>query len=365
MGIEKSRLEQWKSIPCLRNMRRPIAIVAIAALHIGNGLAAEDRAEAVLEKFRPVKPCAAAIAWAQTKKIPLNQVDSIVDGEALTPGDSITGLVTLHEKGARQMQWIVYSEIVAAGPKDDIGKKAQPVVFYTTLGNKLEFKSAPVMVNVRTIGPFVESGEKIKPKVEEESARFPLDKGFLSLGLDRAVAAVLKFKENKEHGNFAFGPKPFSDPEIAKGRKLAESTHITSDDERALCGSCPALLSYFDFVQHTPGLQDICFKVVDMPSVWSMIRHVGVTANLTFETEQCRAADAFAWESSGNTPVYYFPILLKLNNQPALRVTFVVTSPKPPLLGCGGIVGMLAEKPGEKEMYLTLRVISARRPIAQ
>ena len=54
-------------------------------------------------------------------------------------------------------------------------------------------------------------------------------------------------------------------------------------------------------------------------------------------------------------------MLLELNKQPALRVTFVVTSPKPPLLGCGGIVGMLAEKPGEKETYLTLRVISARR----
>jgi hypothetical protein len=345
-------------------MRRLIVIVAIAALYIGNGLAAEGSAEAVLEKFRPVAPCGSAIAWAQTKKIPVEQIDSTVDGEALNPGDSITGLVTLHQKGARQMQWIVYSEIVPPGPKVDIGKKEQPAVFYTTLGNKLEFKSAPVMVNVRTVGPFVEAGDKRKPKVEEESARFPLDKGFLSLGLDHAVAAVLKFKGNKDHGNFAFGQKPFSESEIAKGRKLAEITHITSDDERALCGSCPALLSYFDLVQHTPGLQDICVKVVDMPSVWSMIRHVGVTANLTFQTEQFRAADAFAWESSG-TPAYYFPLLLELNKQPALRVTFVVTSPKPPLLGCGGIVGMLAEKPGEKETYLTLRVISARRPIAQ
>jgi hypothetical protein len=336
-------------------------IVTIAALHIAQGLAAEDRAGGVLEKFRPVAPCGPAVTWAQTKKIPLNQIDSAVDGETLNPGDSITGLVTLHEKGARQMQWLVYSEIVPAGPKDDIGKKTEPVTFYTTLGNKLEFKSAPVMVNVRTIGPFVEAGDKRKPKVEEESARFPLDKGFLSLGLDRAVAAVLKFKENKEHGNFAIGPKPFSESQIAKGRKLAEMTHITSEDERALCGSCPALLSYFEFVQQTPGLQDICVKVVDMPSVWSMIRHVGVTANLTFQTEQFRAADSFAWEPAGNAPVFYFPMLLELNKQPALKVTFVVTSPKPPLLGCGGIVGMMAEKPGEKETYLTLRVIGARR----
>src|SRR6266478_8821602 len=131
---DKSRLEQRKSIQCLTNMRRLIVIVAIAALGIGQGLAAEGGAEAVLDKFRPVKPYESAIAWAQTKKIPLNQIDSMVDGEALNPGDSITGLVTLHEKGTRQMQWIVYSEVVTAGPKDDVGKKAEPVVFYTTLG---------------------------------------------------------------------------------------------------------------------------------------------------------------------------------------------------------------------------------------
>lgn len=171
----------------------------------------------------------------------------------------------------------------------------------------------------------------------------------------------MKFKDNKEHGNFVFGSKPFGESEIAKGRKLAEVTHITSEDERALCGSLPALFSYFDFVQHTPGLQDICVKVVDMPSVWSMIRHVGVTPNLTFQTEQFRAADSFAWEPAGNAAVYYFPMMLELNKQPALKVTFVVTSPKSPLLGCGGIVGMLAERPGEKETYLTLRIISARR----
>jgi hypothetical protein len=346
---------------CLTNMRKLILIVAIAVLGIGKGLAAEDRTGGTLEKVRPVAPGGAAVAWAETKKISLNRIDSTVDGDALNPGDSITGLVTLHEKGLREMQWIVYSEIVTPGPKDDIGKKEQPVVFYTTLGNKLEFKSAPVMVNVRTVGPFVEAADKKKPKVEDESARFPLEKDFLGLGLDRAVAAVMKFKGNKDHGNFVFGDKPFSESEIAKGRKLAEMTHISTEDERALCGSLPALFSYFDFVQHTPGLQDICVKVVDMPSVWSMIRHVGVTANLTFQTEQFRAADSFAWEPAGSAPVYYFPMLLELNKRPALKVTFVVTSPKPPLLGCGGIVGMLAERPDEKETYLTLRVISARR----
>lgn len=339
-------------------MRRLIPIAAITILQIGWGLGAEDKSDWT-GKFRPTAPCAAAVASAQANKIPVNQIDPTLDGDALNQGDSITGLVTLHEKGARQTQWLVYMEVVTPGPKDDLDKPQKPMVLYTTGGNKFEFGSSPKMVTVRTLGPFVESSDKRKIKADDKTARFALDKGFLSLGLDRGAAAVMRLKMTKEHGNFGFAGEPFSDSEIAKGRKLAETAHITTDDERALCGSCPALLSYFNFAQHTPGLQDIFFKVVDMPSVWSMVRHVGVSANLKFETEQFRAADAFAWEASGHAPVYYFPMQLDLNNQPALKLTLVVTAPKPPLLGCGGIVGMLAEKPGEKETYLTLRIISA------
>jgi hypothetical protein len=170
----------------------------------------------------------------------------------------------------------------------------------------------------------------------------------------------MRLQQGKLHGLFEFRGTPFSDSEIAKGRKLAEDAQISADDERALCGACPALLSYCNCAQHTPGLQDIFFKVVQTPSVWSVVRHMGVSANLTVRTDLFRAADPFAWEPSGGTPVYYFPIFLELNGDPALRLTMVVAGPKPPLLACGGIVGMVAEKPGEKETFLTLRVISAR-----
>jgi hypothetical protein len=341
-------------------MHRFILIATILILPWARGFGAEEKSDWA-GKLMPNAPCATAIAVAQANRIPLNPIDATLDNDALNPGDSITGLVTLHEKGARQTQWLVYMEAVAPGPKDPLEKTPKPMVLYTTVGNKFEFGSSPKIVTVRTLGPFLENGDKRKVKQEDKSARFALDKGFLSLGLDRTAAAVLRLKLTRQHGNFSFGGEPFSEAEIAKGRKLAEMAHITSDDERALCGACPALLSYFNFAQHTPGLQDIFFKVVDMPSVWSMVRHVGVSANLRFETEQFRAADAFAWEAIGHAPVYYFPVSLDLNNQPALKLTLVVTAPKPPLLGCGGIVAMLAEKPGEKETYLTLRIISARR----
>jgi len=42
----------------------------------------------------------------------------------------------------------------------------------------------------------------------------------------------------------------------------------------------------------------------------------------------------------------------------------VVTRPKPPFLACAGVVGLLAERPGDPETYLTLRVLSARAALA-
>jgi len=37
-----------------------------------------------------------------------------------------------------------------------------------------------------------------------------------------------------------------------------------------------------------------------------------------------------------------------------------VTDPKPPLLACGGIVGMILRKPADPRAYLTLRIVHAQ-----
>jgi hypothetical protein len=52
-------------------------------------------------------------------------------------------------------------------------------------------------------------------------------------------------------------------------------------------------------------------------------------------------------------------MLFELNNDNVFNVTLVVTAPRPPLLACGGVIGLLAEKAGDKDTYLTLRIVSA------
>ena len=199
-----------------------------------------------------------------------------------------------------------------------------------------------------------------QPKLEDKTDRFVLDKGFLALGFDQAAAAILRFREMKVKGSFNFRGTPFAEAEIERAQKLAETLHLTDAEERALAGAVPALLSYLNILHHASGLEDIAFKIIARPSLWSILRHGGVTAGIWFKPEQIGAgpANEVGFPAS---PRYSFPLAMELNKQPALNLSLMVMSPQPPLLVCGGVAGLLAEKPGDRETYLTLRVISARR----
>jgi len=72
-------------------MPRLILFAAIAILQIGVGRGAENSGE-VVEKLKPVAPCAAAVAAAEARKIPLNQIDSAVGMLAEKPGEKETYL---------------------------------------------------------------------------------------------------------------------------------------------------------------------------------------------------------------------------------------------------------------------------------
>jgi hypothetical protein len=103
------------------------------------------------------------------------------------------------------------------------------------------------------------------------------------------------------------------------------------------------------------------WKVVNLPSMWSIVRHVGVTAwmGMDFDTVSPLTLPA-QWGVPGGTQVFTLPIMVELNQQPALNATLLVTDPRPSLLACGGIVGFVAQNPKNDQIYVTLRVISTR-----
>lgn len=302
-----------------------------------------------------IKEFASTAAFAKSNNIPLGKIDSLLTNDIVKPGDSVTVLVTLSHK-TQQTQWLLHTQI-AGEPQSSNGV----MVIYNTFGNKFEFPSHPTAVSLRTAGPFVESARKT-PKIFEERADFSLDKGFLGLGLDNAAAAVARLDLGKKRkGSFRSGSVQFPDEEIKNSKAFAAEWNLTKAEERALGGTFPALLSYFKIVQQVDSLESILAEVIDRPSLLSLAANLGIS-NIEFNWQGARRSrlPASAWGMSDDIPIYEIPMILLLNKHPSLNITMIVTAPRPPLLTSAGILGVLGEKPGKDEPYLTIRIISAR-----
>jgi hypothetical protein len=333
------------------------ALLFIAAILSPVGLRAME-AGAEMPKFAAVAPFADLAAQAQALDIPLSGVDPAGEPGALDPGDSFTAIITFFEKG-RRTQWLLFLRALPVDTNGAALKEPEQTVLYSGRSNRFEFVSSPIPARLQTFGPF--NGKPGKsPKSRSQTKACILDKGYLSLGLDQAVATIYRANLAGESGLFYFNRKPPSAEEMMKAQQVDHRLNLSVEEERSMAGAIPALFSYFKVVQQTEGLQDILLRVVRKPSLWSVIKHVGVSVDFHFDVAHMGPAPAGPWGPLARSALYYVPFLVDLNHQPALKVTFVVTNPRPPLLSCGGIIGMLAEKPGDSETYLTLRIVSAR-----
>ena len=320
---------------------------------------AQEAAPALMSRLAPAAPLPALAEAAKTRQIPLGQIDPAVETNRVLPGDSFTAIVALFSKRP-SMQWLLFLQVVEPTAEERAENPPRTMVIYNTLGHKLEFPSAPAFVALRTIGPFIEGAAGKKPR--DETARFVLDQGFLGLGLDQAATAMRRMHQSGAKGPFMSGTEAFGDDVIGRCRKANETWQVTAAEERALGGSFPALLSYFNTVQQVPELVAIVAKAMDRPSLWSLLWHGGISSTeFRWDAKSIAPAQVSDWQVSGHSAAYYCPMTLFLNHHPSLDLTLVVTAPHPPLLSCGGVLGLLAEKPGDKRTYLTLRIVSARR----
>ena len=323
---------------------------------------AAEPATNLISRLEPVPPFAAAQKAAQAAHIPLDGMTALNDTGGLGPGNSITALITLHQKGNRRTQWLVYFEIVAG---TNSTKAEKPMVLYNSMGDKFEFTRSPATFSIRALGPYVDTTSFWgNPVAKDKYARVSIDGNFLGLGLDKGAAAIFRMNGGKNKStnfNFWVESKPFAAAEIKRSRKVATELQITPTEERALAAWYPAMMAYFNAVGETPNLDTILLKVLNLPSLWSIVKHRGVSAGMWFDLDDIRPVTLPAkWNLPTDSPVYALPLSVELNGQPAINATLLITDPRPPLLGCGGIVGFIAENPLDKQNYMTLQVISAR-----
>lgn len=301
-------------------------------------------------KLKAIPPCPALVAVAEREHIPVEGISAPSDAEKLHPGDSASVLVTFVEK-KKQMQWLLYLEAATPDPTKATNK---PVTFTvgSAFGPPMKFKSKPYPVKLHMFGPFIAAGLTKQPKWKETDAKFSVNEDFLALGLDQPAALLHRWSKAT---NFNRGVTS----------KALLAMNPTPAEQRAFCAAFPALISYFEIVEHTEGLEDLLRKLIELPSLWSILKHRGIEMSITFDDAMLPSpANPTDWNLEPSAPAYYFPWLLRLNGEPALKINLVTTSPRSPLLICGGVVGVLAEKIGDEETCMTLRLISAKRAAA-
>jgi hypothetical protein len=343
---------------------RLLAQFAISVLLAANACAAAETNDvAARMQAPPLFP--ALVEAAKADGIPVERIQPSGETNGLRPGDSATVLLVQHQKGVQPNERVICVQVATPGSKELPEGPAAPLVVYTSLGDKLEFQSSPIMVTVRNLGPFFDSASREKERpAPDKNARLSLDEGSLALGLD-GLAAFHEHRdqlhnEGKPDGYIEFGDSPYKAEEIDKCRKANATNEITLGDERALVGGLLAMVSYLETVAQTPGLKKLLFHVVDLPSAWSLLWNRGVDWSIDHEHDVTEA-DGASWGLEPGTRIYYLPETVRANGHRALELTMVVTAPRPPLLVCGGIIGFLAQNPLDTNNFLTVRVIDARQ----
>jgi hypothetical protein len=344
-------------------MMRPVKMSVLMLLMLAALLPAAAQDTNLLSRLEPVPPLPEVGAIAKTDNIPLEGMLCPPNTDTLAPGDSVTALITLHQRKNRRTQWLVYFQVVS----NAVAKPEKPATLYTSTGNKFVFTGSPVTFRIRTVGPYVNAASIWGEPVPKDNSvpTVTVNKGYLSLGLEKGTAIFYRWKQaekaKRKIFHFSFGNRPYPESEIAKAKKAVAEFDVTTNEERDVAGGYLALMSYFSAVSETPNLESIMMKVTSFPSVWSIVKHGGIHPWMGFDYDSIAPIDLpDSWRLPTRAPVYTLPLAITLNGQPALTATFLVTDSRPPLMACSGIVGFLAQDPDDDESYMTLRIISAR-----
>ena len=205
-----------------------------------------------------------------------------------------------------------------------------------------------VALRVRFLGPFAQ-GAPVRSAMPEELERVLVSPELLRLGLDQTCRIWVRIQANLQQLRSGGAPSDlflplesstarFPDEIVEKTRAAAARIGFTADDESAFYGMELALESFVRIVESSPAAETILRGVVEQPSLWSRLTHLGVDGNVTTSPRDIRPIDPNPWGLPA--AAYRLPFGLSLNGQPALDGTLAVTEPRPPLLASAGILGL-------------------------
>lgn len=298
------------------------------------------------DAFQPIAPLRSAREFVRS------------EGWPTTPGgqDAVCYVLLLEEAG-RRTQWlalVAHAELTAA--EKAAGRPDE--VRHTTTGRRLVFARTPRALRVEFAGPFSEQGASAP---QRSVRRIVVARENLAAGFVEFARGARDLRARIEAGGRELSPywimrsrQRAADIEVGKAQ--AERIGMTEADERRTCDVLFALLAMYEAATSVPAFKEVLERIIEKPSVWSVVRSGGLNATITFPWHglgiDCRDA---------TEPPRFFqmPAQLNFNSQCALRAWIAFEEPAPPLDLVGGIRGAWAEHPKEASRRLRLHRLPA------
>ena len=313
------------------------------------------------DPLTPVGPVPSLVAFASSHGIPLEGIAVPVEGAVPQKGDQVVFLLAL-EKGGTTKQWLVRLETDDLTQKERAMKPLPEDVMYTSTGLELHYTNTRTALLVELIGPF-STGSTRQPGAPEQ-ARALVSREYLDLGIAQYCRSALQITKRKQAAGITddsySGSYSMPSAEVvARGKQAAAAYGLTPEEERLTFSVYFALRTFFGAASEIPGNQHVLEQVIQKPSVWSVIRHLGVVVRLNSDDESVQVAPE--GKAAVQQPVYLLPVLLAMNDTPAVKANLAVSEPLPPLQASAGILAICAEHPKAADRRLFIRMLSARR----
>ncbi len=139
----------------------------------------------------------------------------------------------------------------------------------------------------------------------------------------------------------------------------ARDAGTTPVPDRTMLEGLLAVQRLLEIVRGNDALADYFWRVVEKPSVWSVLTHFGVDVSVDFALERSAPVGLPAPLPPG-PPSYAVPLRIDVNGSPALFVDLLASDAQRPYALCGGIVAAIARHPTRPERTFRMQLLAAR-----
>lgn len=343
-------------------MRVSPAPLLLLVLATAASLFAGEQPEAARPRspLAPIAPLPALAEFARARQISLSGVALDDPGSAPATGDAATFLVCLQD-GSQQLQWLACLQSAELTPKEARLKPLKERAVNSGTGRTWRFPATRTALKVLFIGPFVEGATPAGPP-GEHLERVLVAAEHLSYGLDEYARVELAYRQNRKAAGLdkawiAISENPLNDEFLAMGRRVAAAIDYPPECDRIRCGGTHPISALVDAARRINPFESVLRQVLNEPSPVSVLKHRGISTRW----EYYRITPIEEAPYPGLPACYQLGLRVHLNDEVAARALVAVTAPRPPLQTSAGIVGIYAEKPGEPDKRLYIRLLATRR----